>query len=98
MKPGSHVVCIDNSKYTDMVHLDTPYTVREILPVGSLIKSNGQSIFKTAEVGITLEEIKSNPIVSGITWFDMPFPIVDFRELQLPGELAEALSDQLELV
>lgn len=99
MKPGSQVICIDNSGFEEFVEKDVPYTVREITEIGQVVNSNNPiKKFRCAEIGIRLEEVVANPEIYSFKWFDMPFPIVNFRELQLPGELAEILTQELQLV
>lgn len=101
IEPGKLVVCIDNALYDDFIKLDTPYTCREVVEVNTTVNSTSPFVkFKTAEIGIKIEGIYPNPKIAGYQcqWLDMPFPINDFRELQLPGEIAEILERELQLV
>lgn len=98
MKVGSLVECIDNSNFEEDVKLNTPYTIREILDIGSVVYSTSSMCFACGEVGVRLEGIFPVCNAFNYIWHDMPFPINRFRELQLPGEVAEVLNKELELV
>lgn len=101
MQNGSLIECIDNSRYPDMVKLNTPYTCIGIILKGELMPNLPPGIEARAMVdGIYLQEVDgSQPVLfAGFAFrIDCPFPLADFRELMpnLAEEVEEALGLQL---
>ena len=89
MKIGSIVVCIDNSKFKNVVQLETPYEVEEIIEPGK------EEIYGTVHVIYNEYLIRLVGVHDYIFHFgmkiDVPFPIRYFREIQLPGCVEEIL-------
>ena len=84
MRVGSIVHCIDNTKLEDLVKLKTDYTIREIIPKGTHLKSQGHVSIITGEALVRLEEIKPDIVAYNCMWIDVPFPITRFKELMPP--------------
>jgi hypothetical protein len=93
MKVGSIVECIDNSKFENKVKLKTTYTVKQIIPEGQLVYKNGNLIVVATMTGIRLEEVDGTITVFSVP-IDIPFPMVNFRELLPPMENIEELINE----
>lgn len=95
MKIGSLIECIDNSAFVEVVKLNTPYTVKEILPANTEVawipNNFGMIAVTCLEVSIFLEEVTTAYPYLGIK-LNAPFPIRFFREL-LP-----AIADEVEAI
>lgn len=97
MKIGSLVECVNNALYSVHINKNTPYTVREILPKGFILTSNNPYIkVVLPDIAIRLEEVNASPKYGNTQWYDVPFPMKDFREL-LP-DLMNELEEILELI
>ena len=93
MKVGSIVECINNSQ-EKCLQLNTPYTIREILPKGTQVRNSQEKLVSlTSVVTVRLEEIKHDEetiiMFSKVIFFDVPFHIEIFRELLPPIENVE---------
>ena len=94
MKVGSVVECINNSMFSDKIELNTPYVVREIIPLKAYVFSRtGLPAIIVGEVCIKLEGIEAGIFYAGAFFDDMPFPMRLFRELMpnMEKEISEIL-------
>lgn len=94
MENGSIVECINNSVIKNLIKLNTPYTVDFVVNVGYIFKHPKVNLW-AVEPGIFLKGINHFDSDFGI---DLPFLMRFFRELQLPGEIAEVLERELVLL
>lgn len=100
MKSGSLVECINNKLFEDKVKLNTPYTVKEVFPKGTIIRAEHPRIVCPVD-GISLEEVDGTYCMPqfNLNVPDVPFPMENFREL-LPNVkgFVEELFELIELV
>lgn len=85
MKPGSIVECIDNSLFTRVLQLNTPYTVFEVAEKGTRKQVAATVGFYFTETCIYLEEVRDMQTIEGCR-VEVPFPARFFRELDFNVE------------
>lgn len=100
MEKQSVFECINNQRYASfkmkIPQLNTPYTIIELIKRGTFITAE---IFCTHDM-VLLKELRNDtlPLPDGSGFYEQHYLIEDFRELQLPGEVAEVLERELQLI
>lgn len=93
MKVGSVVECIDNEGFENLVKLNTPYTISDILPIGTQTKGVNNITFICGEIGVFIFGIDT---IHPKYCFKIAFPIKNFRELMSNAQLSEILNEIFE--
>lgn len=97
MKAGSIVECIDNSKFSKYVKLNTPYTVQTVIRKNELVSKSQTELAVAGEDGIYLVEVRLPDVIIGDMIFENVLPMKNFREL-LPSinkEVEEIMNREL---